>query len=105
MMKTLLFKYATLVLLVAPLVLMANDGKIKGKHTREKTIKKEFNVNSDALLKVSNSYGNLNITSWNENRVLIEVHIKTNGNNLDKVQKKIGRYHCGFRGNKLRGFR
>ena len=88
-MKTLLFKYATLVLLVAPLLVMSNDDKLKGKHTKEKTIKNEFIVNSDALLKVNNSYGNLNITSWNEDRILIEVHIKTSGNNLEKVQKKL----------------
>ncbi|NNK75354.1 MAG: hypothetical protein HKP42_04745 [Maribacter sp.] len=89
MMKTLLFKYAAALLLVAPMVLSANDGKLKGKYTKEKTIKKEFAVNSDALLKVNNSYGNLNITSWNEDRVLIEVHIKTSGNNEEKVQKKL----------------
>jgi hypothetical protein len=88
-MKTLLFKYATALLLVAPMILSANDGKLKGKFSKEKTIKKEYNVNSDALLKVNNSYGNLNITSWNENRILIEVHIKTSGNNEDKVQKKL----------------
>ncbi|MEE9362199.1 MAG: hypothetical protein V3U92_06345 [Cellulophaga sp.] len=86
-MKTLLFKYITITLLAFPLLLVANNGK--GKHTKEKTIKKEFNVDATALLKISNSYGNLNITSWNENRVLIEVHIKTNGNNLEKVQKKL----------------
>ena len=88
-MKTILFKYTTLFLLAVPIVLSAHDGKPKGKYTKEKTIKKEFNVNSDALLKVKNSYGNLNISSWNENRVLIEVHIKTNGNNEDKVQRKL----------------
>lgn len=88
-MKTLLFKCAILLLMVVPVSLAANDGKIKGKYTEEKTIKKEYDVNSDALLKVSNSYGNLNITSWNENRILIEVHIKTSGNNKEKVIKKL----------------
>ncbi|MFS4493970.1 hypothetical protein [Maribacter sp. 2308TA10-17] len=88
-MKTIQFKFPLLVLLVLPMLLSASDGKLKGKYTKEKTIKKEFDVNSDALLKVNNSYGNLNITSWNENRVVIEVHIKTNGNNEEKVQKKL----------------
>jgi hypothetical protein len=41
------------------------------------------------LLKVSNSYGNLNITSWNENRIVIEVHIQVNGNNEEKVADKL----------------
>lgn len=89
-MKTLLFNYGLLILFICPTILLAkNDGKLKGKYTKEKTIRKEFNVNSDALLKVDNSYGNLNITSWNENRIMIEVHIKTNGNNEEKVQQKL----------------
>lgn len=88
-MRTILFKFPLIALLVLPMLLSAGDGKPKGKYTKEKTIKKEFDVNSDALLKISNSYGNLNLTSWNENRVVIEVHIKTNGNNEEKVQKKL----------------
>lgn len=95
-MKTLLFKYSTFLLLVLPALLFANEDNMGGKHTKEKTIKKEFDVNSDALLKVSNSYGNLNITSWNENRVMIEVHIKTNGNNLEKVQRKLDEITVDF---------
>ena len=71
------------------MILAANDGKLRGKYSKEKTIKKEYNVNSNALLKVNNSYGNLNVISWEENRILIEVHIKTSGNNEEKVQKKL----------------
>lgn len=95
-MKTILYKYTALILFALPMVIAAHDGKPKGKYTKEKTIKKEFDVNSDALLKVRNSYGNLNITSWDENRVLIEVHIKTNGNNEDKVQKKLDEITVDF---------
>lgn len=95
-MKTLLFKYAAVLLLVAPMVLSANDGKIKGKYTKEKTIKKEYDVNSDALLKINNSYGNLNLTSWNEDRIVIEVHIKTSGNNEEKVQNKLDNINIDF---------
>lgn len=98
-MKTILYKFPLLVLLVLPILLSAGDGKLKGKYTKEKTIKKEYNVNADALLKVSNSYGNLNITSWDENRVVIEVHIKTNGNNEEKVQKKLDDISVDFEAN------
>lgn len=100
MMKTLLFKYSTLLLLVFPVTLLANDSKHKGKYTKEKTIKKEYNVNSDALLTIKNSYGNLNITSWNENRVMIEVHVKTNGDNEEKVQKKLDEITVDFENSK-----
>jgi len=95
-MKTILFKYTWLLFLAFSPVITANDNNFDGKHTKEKTIKKEFEVNSNALLKISNSYGNLNITSWNENRVLIQVHIKTNGNNEEKVQKKLDEITVDF---------
>lgn len=87
-MKTMLYK-TTLTLLILPVTLFASGHGWGGRYTKEKTISKEFQVNSDALLKVDNTYGNLYITSWNENRTVIEVHIKTNGNNEEKVQKRL----------------
>ncbi len=95
-MRTILYKFTLLLLVLTPLVTVANNDKLGGKYTKEKTIKKEFNVNADALLKVNNNYGNLNITSWNENRIVIEVHIKTNGDNQEKVQKKLDEISVDF---------
>lgn len=95
-MRTLLFKKLILLLLVLPLALMAHNGKPKGKYTKEKTVKKEYQVNPDALLKVKNSYGNLVITSWDGNMAIIEVHIKTNGNNEEKVQQKLDEINILF---------
>ena len=97
-MKALPFKYIFFALALIPLVASAHvDGdKLNGRYTKEKTIKKEFNVNSDALLKVDNSYGNLNITSWNENRVVIEVHVKTNGNDEDRVKERLNEINVDF---------
>jgi len=95
-MKTTSYKLWILLFLSAPLVVIANDGGLKGRYTKEKTIKKEYEVNADALLKVTNSYGNLTLTSWNENRIMIEVTIKTNGNNEEKVQKKLDEITVDF---------
>lgn len=95
-MKTLRYKSFLLALLFIPVALSANTGGMNGKYTKEKTIKREFNVNSDALFKVSNSYGNLNITSWNENRVVIEVLIKANGNDEDRVQERLNEIDVDF---------
>ncbi|MGB3773649.1 MAG: hypothetical protein WA951_00175 [Leeuwenhoekiella sp.] len=67
-----------------------------GKYTKEKTIKKEYSVDADALLKVSNSYGNLNITTWNESRIEITVTVKTNGNNEEKVAQKLKEIEVDF---------
>jgi hypothetical protein len=88
-----------LFLLAAPLISWGKSNWPNGKYTKEKTIKKEFNVSATALLKVNNSYGNLNITSWNENRVVIEVHIKTNGNNEEKVERKLEEITVDFESN------
>jgi len=101
MMRTLLFKNIILSLLLVPFAINASEGKggPKGKYTKEKTIKKEFSVNSDALFKVKNSYGNLNITSWDQNKVMIEVHIKTNGNNEEKVTERLREIDVDFENN------
>jgi hypothetical protein len=69
--------------------MVANHDKFKGKYTKEKTVKKEFTVNRDAMLKIDNSYGNVDVATWNENRTVIEVRIKTNSDNEEKAQKKL----------------
>ena len=97
-MRTLLSKYIGLTFALLPFVATAisGGGGMKGKYTKEKTIKREFTVNSDALLKVKNSYGNLNLTSWDQDKVMIEVHIKTNGNNEEKVQDRLDEIDVDF---------
>lgn len=96
MIRKLLFNSIAITLITLPIALCAHDGEPKGKYTKEKTVKKEFKVNSDALLAVDNSYGNLNITSWDEDRILIEVQIKTSGNNAEKVQEKLDGIRIDF---------
>jgi len=86
-MKRQLFRL-TLLLLFMPLVIFANDKK-KFKHEKTKIIKKEFAVNADALLKINNRYGNIDIITWNENRVVIEVKITTKGNDEERVEDRL----------------
>lgn len=98
-MKTkLLYKTVWMLFLIPSLVLGNNSEQWKGKHTKEKTIKKEFTVNKDATLKVDNSYGNIDIVTYSGNTVSIEVKIKTNGNDEDKVQKKLDDITVEFSG-------
>ncbi len=99
-MRTLLFKYLSLILVALPFAAYASidGGGMKGRYTKEKTIKKEFSVNADALLKVKNSYGNLNVTSWDQNTVMIEVKIKANGNNEERVQDRLDEIDVDFDG-------
>lgn len=83
------FKYYALFAVLAVFSIASHANTSLPPHTREKTIRKEFTVNSDALLKIQNSYGNLVLHSWEEDRVLIEVHISAQGNNADKVAEKL----------------
>ena len=92
--RTLLF-----LLIAVPAMVSANDNCSKGKYTKEKKIKKEYSVNADARLKIDNSYGNVNVVSWSQNTVVIEVFIKTNGNDEDKVQDKLDEIDVNFSGN------
>jgi len=89
-MKTALLYRITLAFLLVPMLIIASNNPLnKGKHTKEKVITKEFNVNSNATLEIDNSYGNLDIVTWDENRIVFEITITTNGNNEEKVQKKL----------------
>lgn len=101
MMNALPFKIILLVFTMVPLAVNAHTDPVKmnGKYTKEKTIKREYGVNADALLMVQNSYGNLNITSWSENRIMIEVHIKANGNDEEGVQERLEEINVEFENN------
>jgi hypothetical protein len=76
-------------IVLLPLSVVANNEKFNGKHTKEKKIHKEYTVNASAGLKIDNSYGNVNIVTWNQNKTVIDVVIKTNGDNEDKVMEKL----------------
>jgi hypothetical protein len=98
-MKTALLYKALFICLLIPSMVIGNNGKNwKGKYTKEKKINKEYNVNSGATLKVDNSYGNIDVITWNENRIVIEVTITTNGNNEEKVEKKLDDITIDFYG-------
>tara|TARA_R100001369_G_scaffold49261_1_gene75899 strand:- start:50792 stop:51895 length:1104 start_codon:yes stop_codon:yes gene_type:complete len=66
-----------------------NPKTISGKYTKEKKISKSFEVSANDLLKIDNSYGNINVTTWNENRIEIDVVVKVNGNDEGKVKEKL----------------
>jgi len=74
---------------LVPIIGFSNPNPVKGKYEKSKTINKEFNVNANALLIINNKYGNVDVVSWNENRVVIEVKITVNGNNESKVFERL----------------
>jgi hypothetical protein len=89
-----IFKLFTLLFLIVPLTINATNKK--GKYTKNKVISKEFKVNSNATLNVDNKYGNLEIVTWNENRIIIKVTITTSGAIEEKVQKKLDQIKVKF---------
>lgn len=102
MKATILSKALIILLLMPTLILASVNPNDTAKHKKEKTIKKSFNVNSNAELKVDNSYGNLNIVTWNENRIEIEVTITVEGGNEEKVIKKLDEITVDFEANSNR---
>ena len=88
-MKTALLYKTLYMLLLVPAFVFANNGKWSGKYTKEKKLHKEYEVSSTATINIDNSYGDIDVVTWNENRVVIDVTITTNGNDEDKVIKKL----------------
>ena len=70
------------------------------KHEKKRTIKKEFKVNKNATVALNNRYGNLNITTWNENRVVIEVTITVKGNDAENVEERLEAINIDFEATK-----
>ena len=90
------FNFLVIFLLLSQLTFAVSEWN--GRHTKEKIIKKEYAVNRDALLKIDNSYGNINVITYSGSTISIEVKIKTNGNSLEKVEEKLKDITVDFQG-------
>lgn len=84
----------TLLLILIPSILFANIDDLK--HEKIKKINREFTVSKNANLQLLNKYGNVTITSWNENKVAIEVVITVKGNDLGRVEDRIENIQVEF---------
>jgi hypothetical protein len=85
-----------LLLLAIPFITFANTDIILGKTTKEHNIKKSFDVSSNATLKVTNSFGNLDIITWEQNRIEFDITIRVSGNNAEKVQERLDKINIEF---------
>lgn len=98
-MKAILFNILILAVMYPAIPFCDGDTSTKsvsGKHTKEKKISKSYEVAADALLKIDNSYGNIDVSTWNQNKVQIEVVIKVNGNDEQKVKEKLDEIFVKF---------
>ena len=84
------------IFMVLPMLSMANPIKKKWDYEKTKTIKKDFDVNADALLNIKNKYGNVDVISWDQNRIEIEVTITVSGNNESKVIERLSKIKVNF---------
>jgi len=58
-------------------------------HSKQKNIKKTYIVNSDAGVNIDNSYGNIFVTTWNEDKIELDIWIKVSGDSENWVNKRI----------------
>lgn len=58
-------------------------------HSKEKNIKKAYYVNPDATLSIDNSYGTISVTTWNEDKIELDISIKVSGDNENWVNQRI----------------
>jgi len=86
---------AVFLFLLVPTLILANNG-LKGKHTKTKTIKKEFSVSASATVDLDNKYGSIDIQTWSQNKVTLEIIITTKSSNESKAQNKLDDIHIEF---------
>jgi len=84
------------VVMIIPSLSFGNPVNTTWDYEKTKTIKKEYNVNANALLRINNKYGNVDVISWDQNRVEIEVTITVKGNNESKVMDRLKRINVNF---------
>ncbi|WP_281322178.1 hypothetical protein [Flavobacterium aestivum] len=89
------FNILLLLLLFIPFLGFSNEDFT---YSKQKTISKAYIVNSDAGVNIDNSYGNIFVTTWNEDKIEIEVLIKVSGDNEKWVNQKLAGINVDFIG-------
>jgi len=90
------FHKLVIILLLIPTITFGSNNTDTKRHEKSKTIKKSFDVNSDATLSINNKYGDINITTWSKNRIEIDVKITIKGNDLDDVEDQLEKINVVF---------
>ncbi|MGB5982261.1 MAG: hypothetical protein WBG46_08965 [Nonlabens sp.] len=82
----LLYNLSFLLFLVPALALAGNG---KGKYTKSKKLSQEYALAADGLLKISNSFGNVTIATWDQPQVTFDITVEVSGDNEDKVDDRL----------------
>lgn len=75
-----------LLLFLIPFLGFSNDDFT---YSKQRNIKKAYIVNSDAGININNSYGTIFVTTWDEDKIEIDVLIKVSGDNEKWVNQKL----------------
>ncbi|MEO8535225.1 MAG: hypothetical protein ABI441_15820 [Flavobacterium sp.] len=79
--------YNILILFILiPFLGLANDDTFI---TKQKTIKKTYIVNSNAGIDIDNRYGNITVTTWDEDKIDLDITIKVTGGNENWVNERL----------------
>lgn len=57
--------------------------------SKQKSIKKTYIVNSNAGIDIDNKYGNITVSTWDEDKIDLDIIIKVTGNNENWVNEKL----------------
>ncbi|MFH6942354.1 hypothetical protein [Flavobacterium sp. FlaQc-50] len=72
--------------LLIPFLGFSND---EGYISKQKTIKKTYIVNSNAGIDIDNKYGNITVTTWDEDKIDLDITIKVTGGNENWVNERL----------------
>jgi len=90
-MKTL---YKTSIFLLLVLVGFTTEAKHKkGKYTKTKEVSNSYSVNGNFNLMVDNVFGEVRIETWDKDEVSYQIHITSNGNDEEDVQRRLDEIH------------
>lgn len=64
-----------------------------------KVIKRSFEVSSTADIKINNRYGNVNLSSWNQNKVDFHIEIQVDGKDAQRVKDRLDAIKINFSSN------
>lgn len=79
--------YNTLILFILiPFLGFSNDGTFISK---QKSIKKTYIVNSNAGIDIDNKYGNISVSTWDEDKIDLDIAIKVTGPNENWVNERL----------------
>lgn len=75
-----------ILLLLIPFMGFSNDDSFI---TKQKNIKKTYIVNSNAGIDINNKYGNISVTTWDEDKIDLDITIKVDGPNENWVNERL----------------